>query len=298
MLRFRTQLCCFTMLLVPAICINVQSDCLGQDGIDQPKHQVKTLYGKENLVAWCIVPFDAKKRGPAARAEMVQQLGLGKVAYDWRAEHVPTFEQEILEYKKREIEFFAFWSWHDALEPLIKKHGIRPQIWVTLSSPQGETEAERVRRASDALLPLVKKTKDLGLQIGLYNHGGWGGQPSNLVTVCKQLRKDTQSDHIGIVYNFHHAHEDMDEFARVLPDMAPFLLCLNINGMVSSEEMVANNQKIIPVGSGKYEKAMMQAILKSPYRGPIGILDHRGEVDARESLQQNLDGLQRIVEQW
>ena len=136
------------------------------------------------------------------------------------------------------------------------------------------------------------------MQIGLYNHGGWGGQPSNLVTVCKQLRKDTQSDHIGIVYNFHHAHEDMDEFARVLPDMAPFLLCLNINGMVSPEEMVANNQKIIPVGSGKYEKAMMQAILKSPYRGPIGILDHRGEVDARESLQQNLDGLQRIVEQW
>ena len=32
------------------------------------------------------------------------------------AEHVPTFEAEVEEYKKHGIEFFAFWSWHDSLE--------------------------------------------------------------------------------------------------------------------------------------------------------------------------------------
>ena len=30
------------------------------------------LWARENLVAWCIVPFDAAKRDPAARAEYVR----------------------------------------------------------------------------------------------------------------------------------------------------------------------------------------------------------------------------------
>ena len=32
------------------------------------------LLARGNLVAWCIVPFDAQKRGPAERAEMIAQL--------------------------------------------------------------------------------------------------------------------------------------------------------------------------------------------------------------------------------
>ena len=76
------------------------------------------IFAKQNLVAWCIVPFDANERSPAERAEMVRRLGLRRVAYDWRAKHVATFEDEIVHYQKRGIEFFAFWSWHDAMEPL------------------------------------------------------------------------------------------------------------------------------------------------------------------------------------
>ena len=32
------------------------------------------LFDRDNLVAWCIVPFDAKKRGPEARVEMLKNL--------------------------------------------------------------------------------------------------------------------------------------------------------------------------------------------------------------------------------
>jgi hypothetical protein len=53
------------------------------------------LWSRENLVAWCIVPFDAQKRGPEARADLLQRLGFRFFAYDWRAEHVPTFDDEI-----------------------------------------------------------------------------------------------------------------------------------------------------------------------------------------------------------
>ena len=92
------------------------------------KAGVEKVFAKDNLVAWCIVPFDAKKRGPAERADMAKRLGFTKIAYDWRGEHIPTFEQEILEYKKRDIEFFAFWNWHDSFGPLIEKHDIKDKV--------------------------------------------------------------------------------------------------------------------------------------------------------------------------
>ena len=258
----------------------------------------KLVFARSNLVAWCIVPFDASRRGPAARAEMVRQLGLERVAYDWRQEHVPSFEEEIVQYKKHGIEFFAFWSWHDEIEPLIRKYGITPQIWVTLASPQADTQAERIRKASDQLLPLVEKTRTLGLKLGLYNHGGWGGKPENLIAVCQYLREQHQADHVGIVYNFHHAHEDLDEFKASFSKMMPHLLCLNLNGMADPETVKGMTNKILPLDQGLHEREMMQLVIANGYDGPIGILDHRSDVDARESLQANLSGLDRILAEW
>ena len=246
------------------------------------------VFAEHNLVAWCIVPFDAKKRGPAERAEMAKRLGFTKIAYDWRGEHVPTFEQEILEYKKRDIEFFAFWSWHDSFEPLIKKHGIKPQIWKTLGSPKAETQEAKVDAAAKSMLPLVKKCERLGLKLGLYNHGGWGGEPANLVAVCQELHKQGHKN-VGIVYNFHHGHEHVDDFSESITIMKPFLLCLNLNGMS------AKSQKILPIGKGQNEASMMKTILKVGYEGPIGILGHVASRDVEIVLKENLKGLRELI---
>ena len=54
-----------------------------------------TLFAQTNLVAWCIVPFDSKKRGPEERAAMLEWLGFSLFAYDYRAEHIPTFDAEM-----------------------------------------------------------------------------------------------------------------------------------------------------------------------------------------------------------
>lgn len=253
------------------------------------------VFAPDNLVAWCIVPFDANKRGPADRAEMLSRLGIKHVAYDWRAEHVATFEEEILQYKKHGLDYFAFWSWHDAMEPLIKKHGIHPQIWSTAPSPNADTQQKRVKAAAVAVLPLVEKTRSLGCRFGLYNHGGWGGSPGNLVAVCQYLREHHQADHVGIVYNFHHGHEHMADFSDHLQTMKPYLLCLNINGMEDASTVAAGSNKILPVGSGKHELSMLQTVKASGYDGPIGILDHRSDLDAEKSLRQNLDGLRKMV---
>ena len=62
------------------------------------------LFAPSNLVAWCIVPFDAKKRGPEERAQMLDRLGLKRLAYDWRDEHIPTFDQEVETMQRHGIE--------------------------------------------------------------------------------------------------------------------------------------------------------------------------------------------------
>ncbi len=263
-------------------------------GNDQNK--TGSLFAKENLVAWCIVPFDAKKRTPSQRAEMVKRLGLTKVAYDWRAEHIPQFEEEILEYKKHGLEFFAFWDWHDSIGPLIKQHGIKPQIWRTCSATKQGTDDEMAQSASEALLSLVEKTRELGLKLGLYNHGGWGGEPENLVKVCRYLRDKHQAEHVGIVYNFHHGHDHIPDFANSLKLMQPYLLCVNINGMADAQSLKADPaKKIIPIGSGPQELSLLRILQDSGYQGQIGILDHRPELDAEESLKQNLDGLKKLL---
>jgi len=255
----------------------------------------QSVFRKENLAAWCIVPFDSEKRGPAARAEMLARLGITKVAYDWREKDVASFEEEILQYKKHDLEYFAFWSWRPSMEPLIRKHGIHPQIWMIAHNSDAETQAAKVKSAAEALLTMVEKTRELDLKLGLYNHGGWSGEPANMVAICEYLRQHHQADHVGIVYNFHHGHGHIDDFSEVLALMQPYLLCLNINGMADPAVVAGGTNKILPVGSGSHEIAMIRAVQKSGYNGPIGILDHRATVDAEQSLRENLAGLQKIV---
>ncbi len=248
------------------------------------------LFSRDNLVAWCIVPFDATGRGPEARAEMLHKLGFKKVAYDWREEHVPTFEAEILALQRAGIEFFAFWEEHPAMFQLFEKYAIHPQVWKMIPDPGEGSQDQKVEKAARSLLPVVDRTRQLGCKLGLYNHGGWSGEPVNLVAVCRWLREHSDAEHVGIVYNFHHGHEHIADFAESLARMKPYLWCLNINGM-----NVDAAPKILPLGQGQHEVAMLQAVLDSGYDGPIGILDHRAELDAEESLRQNLEGLESLL---
>jgi sugar phosphate isomerase/epimerase len=275
--RNRRLIVCCWLLLFPAL---VRGD------------EPLPLFAKSNLVAWCIVPFDAAARGPAARAEMIPRLGLSRVAYDWRDEHVGSFEEEIVQYQRHGIEFFAFWDWHPNFVPLVRKYAIHPQFWITNPSPEGATQAERVERAAAPLVARVRQTRELGCQLGLYNHGGWGGEPDNLIAVCRWLREHEQADHVGIVYNLHHGHEHIHDFAEVLSRLKPYLLCLNLNGMNDNAQ-----PKILPLGEGQHDARLLRVIADSGYRGPLGILDHRPETDAEQSLRQNLEGLARLVEQ-
>ncbi len=255
--------------------------------------QAADLFDKQNLAAWCIVPFDAKKRSPEERAEMVAKMGIKKVAYDWRAEHVAEFEREILAYQKHGIEMFAFWGVHDEALRLFEKYKLHPQLWIMMKGI-GDTQEAQVKTAAEGLLPILAKAKAIGSQVGIYNHGGWGGEPENMIAVCEFLKKSHGTDNIGIIYNLHHGHSHLDRLPKALEAMKPWLLCLNLNGMDIDGD--TKGRKILPLGVGTQDVQVLRQIRASGYSGPIGILNHTDE-DAEGRLLDNLDGLAWLVPQ-
>jgi azurin/sugar phosphate isomerase/epimerase len=251
------------------------------------------LFDKSNLAAWCIVPFDAAKRSPEARAEMVAKMGLQKVAYDWRQEHVAEFEREILAYQKHGIEMFAFWGMHDEAFRLFEKYKLHPQLWIMMKGT-GDTQEAQIKTAAEGLLPILEKAKKIGSQVGIYNHGGWGGEPENMIAVCDYLKKNHGTDNIGIIYNLHHGHSHLDRLPKAIEAMKPHLLCLNLNGM--DIEGDTKGRKILPLGVGTQDVKVLRQIRASGYNGPIGILNHTNE-DAEGRLLDNLDGLKWLIPQ-
>ncbi|MCK4921750.1 MAG: hypothetical protein KAS71_11945 [Bacteroidales bacterium] len=254
-------------------------------------------FKKENLVVWCIVPFDAVNRSPEERAEMLVELGLKHVAYDWRERHVAEFEEEIIQYQKHDLDYFAFWGSHDKAFELFKQYQIHPQIWITNPSQKTGTQEEKIEQVAEILIPLAKKASAIGSKLGLYNHGGWGGEPENLVAVCKYL-KSKGHENVGIVYNFHHAHENIKTFKKDFEQMKPFLLCLNLNGMADPELVneETHENMILPLGTGKNEAEMIRIVIESGYDGPVGIIGHIETQDVALSLTNNLNGLKKILE--
>jgi sugar phosphate isomerase/epimerase len=283
------KLCAGGMMIAMGVALAAPED--GNPAAEPTGIQIPKNFQPGNLVAWCIVPFDAKKRAPAERAAMLKELGIGRLAYDWRALPKPDFEGEILELKKQGIQYFAFWAENEEAFGLFKKYDLHPQIWNIAPSPEGKTQEERVEKAAKASERLAARAEEMGCAFGLYNHGGWGGEPENLIAVCKHLREMGHGK-VGIVYNWHHAHGHIADWEAQLKRLQPYLLCLNVNGMNAGE-----NPKIQSLSQGEHELAMLKTLLASGYKGPIGILDHREEMDAHESLRQNLVGLDWLLKE-
>ncbi len=259
--------------------------------------KLPTNFEKDKLVAWCIAHrWDTADRSPAERAAMLSDLGVGRLAYNWTQQDNPDCEEEIPQCQKHGIEYFAFWNENEEAFKLFEKYGLQPQIWKISPSPKADSQEEKIAAAAQRMMPFANRAKELGSQFGLYNHLNWGGHPENLIAVCLELHR-IGYDNVGIVYNFHHSHEEMDRFAEYLHMMKPYLLCLNLNGMAEKDTLITGSleNKILPIGSGIYEKAMIQAIIDSGYDGPIGIIDHLPNQDAEKSLRDNLDGLESIL---
>ncbi len=260
-----------------------------------------SLFDRDNLVAWCIIPFDAMNRTPEERVEMLNELGFKRLAYDWRVEHLPDFPGEIELLRRHNIELTAVWMWIDEhvvdgtpeeidyIFDVLAEKNTRTAIWAGFSNNFYEDKPDEVKLKTgvQTVEKLRERAVETGSSIALYNHGGWYGEPENQIRIIESIG----SDDIGLVYNFHHGHHHIERFPELLSAMLPYLWTVNINGMK------CDGPKIIPVGKGDHEKEMIQAIIDSEFNGTIGIIGHTEGEDIQEVLIRNIDGLRNILDE-
>ena len=290
----------------------IASVCVGLTTPITPVHADESIFARSNLVAWCIVPFDTKKRGPEERAMMLDRLGIKKLAYDWRAEHIPTFDSEVAAMNRHGVDLTAWWfpssinSNAVTILDCIKRNNIHPQLWVCLEGGQHlrwnqafestpEAQEKHVARIVERVKPIAAEAAKLGCQVALYNHGGWAGVPENQMEIIDQLKKDGLTN-VGMIYTQHHGHGEMDRFAELFPKMKPYLLAISLNGMITDGDLRDHNSGTAPVGQGDQDPRLLRIINESGWHGPVGII-LEVFADAEVRLQDNLDGLDWLVAQ-
>ena len=267
------------------------TSCLKQKEKD---HTMQQLY------PWCIVAYDSLERTPAERILMLKEMGFTKYAYDWRDKHLDEMATELTLAKKNDIEVISVWLWLNAkrdslgkLSPanerifdIVKDLQLKTTLWVSFSNNFFEdlTQEQSMNRAIEMLKFVNKKAEALGCKIALYNHKGWFGDPNNQVEIIKALPEYN----LSMVYNFHHAHNYLNEFPEIVKKIKPYLSAVNLNGMQK------DGPKILPIGEGEFEKEMFQLLTDEGFNGPWGLLGHVENADVKKVLEKNIKGYRSL----
>lgn len=260
----------------------------------RPQVQGRPL-AMDDLVAWCIVPFDSRKRTPEERIAMLERLGFKRYAYDWRAEHLPETARELRLARDHGIRVEAVWLWIEKDQPgqlsesnerllaALKEAGVSTQLWVGIAPGffEGMTDEQKVVRGAEMVRHLSDRAAETKSRVALYNHGDWFGEPENQVRIIQAL----PGRDVGLVYNFHHGHQQIDRFDALVKTIRPYLWVVNLNGMRPE------GPKILPFGTGTHERKMLQRVLDAGFTGPFGVLGHVDDADVEEILRGNLRGL-------
>jgi hypothetical protein len=255
------------------------------------------ILAMDDLIAWCVVPFDKQNRTPEERIAMLEELGFERYAYDWRTEHLDDTARELRLAEERGIDVTAVWMWieggrdhpghlsesNERVLAAVAESGISTQLWLGFNENffEGLDDEDRVARGAEMVDYLSERAAQTSSRVALYNHGGWFGEPENQIRIIQSL----PDRDVGVVYNFHHGHEHIDRFDALVATMRPYLWAVNLNGMRPE------GPKILPFGSGTHERQMLQTVLDAGFTGPFGVLGHVDDADVKMILEGNLRGL-------
>ena len=168
----------------------------------------------------------------------------------------------------------------------MRENNIKSDLWFTFNNNYFSdlNDEEKLTKAVKSVGELREIAAELGGKIAIYNHMDWFGEPANQVRIIEKLGVED----IGIIYNFHHGHHQIDDLKKNLEIMMPYLWTVNLNGMNPG------GPKIVPLGSGEKELEMMQILKDSGFKGTIGIIGHMEGVDTKPILETNLAGLEEL----
>lgn len=267
---------------------------------------VSCAYKKEEFInptdtsPWCVVSFDALERSPKDRIAMLKDMGFTKYGYNWKERHLSIMKEEFALAKENGLEINSIFLWLNAkrdsigkLSPLnekmlaiIKEVENKPTLWVSFSDNFfNDLDQEASLSLAIEFIRFIKTKADtIGCKIALYNHHGWFGNPLNQVEIIERLPQDS----LKMVYNFHHAHDYLDEFPEIANKMTPYLSYVNINGVKRE------GPQILTIGEGDFEYQMIKALLDEGFNGPWGILGHIETEDVQKVLERNVNGLKSL----
>ncbi|MGQ0635852.1 MAG: sugar phosphate isomerase/epimerase family protein [Planctomycetaceae bacterium] len=297
-LRFPGRLACFVLVLIVREAAGWQSA-----QTESPAKPPPSAFAQSNLHAWAYEEYDAVSRTPAERAKLLKALGLTRAGYVGRnVERMQEFEAYVTAYGEHQIELVAVWTPVNTDTPLdephirmlldsLDRHPIRPQWWVTLEQFAGAPDEQAIERAAALLRPLVAEAAKRDVPLAVYGHGrdSWFTQPENEIAIVERLRAAENASSVGIAYNFHHAHSQLERFSEVFPKLAPYLIAVNLNGMKP------DGPQIVLINEGTREQEMIAAIHRSSYRGLVGVLHHQPKLDAATVLRKNIEGVRDIM---
>ncbi len=254
----------------------------------------------EDLSAWCIIDFDAKERTPEQRIVMLQELGITKYGFEKGKGDLSKMKHEFQLASESNIEIVSIFLWLNAKRDSIgklspnnqqllanlKETQQKPAVWLSFSNNffEDRTQKESIVLATEMIRFIKPRMDSLDCKLALYNHHGWFGNPHNQLEVLEKLG---QND-IGLVYNFHHAQEYVEEFPEIVKKIVPYLSHVNVNGVKKK------GPQILTIGDGDYEFNMIQQLLDAGYKGTWGILGHIKTEDVKLVLERNIAGLQKF----
>jgi len=249
---------------------------------------------------WCIVAYDSLERSPVQRIRMLKDLGFTKYAYDWRDRHLPDTSHEFELAQENDIEIISIWLWLNAKRDqvdqlseankkmihIVEELHLETTFWLGLSPNyfEGLDEDESLKLGIQIVDWVADKANELGCKVALYNHSGWFADPYNQIKIIEALPEYE----LTMVYNFHHAHDSLEKYEKIMEDIMPYLAAVNLNGME------VKGEKILAIGRGDHEKGMIEALMKSGFKGPWGIMGHVENADVRKILEKNLEGLKAL----
>jgi len=231
---------------------------------------------------------------------MLKEMGLTKYGYNKGKGDLTKMKEEFKLAKENNIEITSIFLWLNAKRDSVGKLGeanqelianlkevaYKPTIWVSFSDNffEKRSEEESLKFATEMIKFIKLQANKLGCELALYNHRGWFGNPYNQLKILKRLNDKS----ITMVYNFHHAHDFVDEFPIIVKKIKPYLSYVNLNGMKKE------GPEILPIGKGNYEYKMIKNLLDEGYNGPWGILGHIKTEDVQIVLNRNIEGLEMI----
>jgi sugar phosphate isomerase/epimerase len=231
---------------------------------------------------------------------MLKEMGFTKYGYDWEDKHLNQMKEEFDLALENNIEIVSVFLWLNAKRDSIGKLSnanermlnilsdvaYKPVIWLSFSNNFFEdlTEEQSISLAVEFIKFIKIKADKIGCKIALYNHHGWFGNPHNQIKIIELLPKDS----LKMVYNFHHAHDYLNEFHEIAKKIKPHLAHVNINGMRQG------GPKILKIGEGDFEQDMIELLIKEGFNGPWGILGHIKTEDVQMVLERNVNGLRSL----